>query len=165
VSHTTCTLFQSITGTKFTRVPYRGTGPALNDLVAGQVDFGCDQIVNLVPQIQAGTIKAIAIATKERSPSLPNVPTTKEGGLPEYEVSAWNAVFAPKGTPPDITAKLVDALDKSLSDETTRKRLLELGGIIPEGADRGPQALQKLVETEVARWTPVLKAAGVVGSQ
>jgi tripartite-type tricarboxylate transporter receptor subunit TctC len=165
VSHTTCTLFQSITGTKFTRVPYRGTGPALNDLVAGQVDFGCDQIVNLVPQIQAGTIKAIAIATKERSPSLPNVPTTKEGGLPEYEVSAWNAVFAPKGTPPDITAKLVDALDKSLSDETTRKRLLELGGIIPEGADRGPQALQKLVETEVARWTPVLKGAGVVGSQ
>jgi tripartite-type tricarboxylate transporter receptor subunit TctC len=165
VSHTTCTLFQSITGTKFTRVPYRGTGPALNDLVAGQVDFGCDQIVNLVPQIQAGTIKAIAIATKERSPSLPNVPTTKEGGLPEYEVSAWNAVFAPKGTPPDITAKLVDALDKSLSDETTRKRLLELGGIIPEGADRGPQALQKLVESEVARWTPVLKAAGVVGSQ
>jgi tripartite-type tricarboxylate transporter receptor subunit TctC len=165
VSHTTCTLFQSITGTKFTRVPYRGTGPALNDLVASQVDFGCDQIVNLVPQIQAGTIKAIAIATKERSPSLPNVPTTKEGGLPEYEVSAWNAVFAPKGTPPDITAKLVDALDKSLSDETTRKRLLELGGIIPEGADRGPQALQKLVESEVARWTPVLKAAGVVGSQ
>jgi len=163
VSHTTCTLLQSLTGTKFTRVPYRGTGPALNDLVAGQVDFGCDQIVNLVPQIQAGTIKAIAIATKERSPSLPNVPTTKESGLPEYEVSAWNAVFAPKDTPKEVTAKLVDALDKSLSDENTRKRLLELGGIIPEGADRGPQALQKLVESEVARWTPVLKAAGVVG--
>jgi tripartite-type tricarboxylate transporter receptor subunit TctC len=165
VSHTTCTLFQSITGTKFTRVPYRGTGPALNDLVAGQVDFGCDQIVNLVPQIQAGTIKAIAIATTERSPSLPNVPTTKEGGLPEYEVSAWNAIFAPKGISKEITARLVDALDKSLSDENTRKRLFELGGIIPEGADRGPQALQKLVEAEVARWTPVLKAAGVVGSQ
>jgi tripartite-type tricarboxylate transporter receptor subunit TctC len=161
VSHTTCTLLQSMTGTKFTRVPYRGTGPALNDLVAGQVDFGCDQIV--VPQIQAGTIKAIAIATKERSPSLPNVPTTKEGGLPDYEVSAWNAVFAPKDTPKEVTAKLVEALDKSLSDENTRKRLLELGGIIPEGADRGPQALQKLVESEVARWTPVLKAAGVVG--
>jgi tripartite-type tricarboxylate transporter receptor subunit TctC len=165
VSHTTCTLFQSITGTKFTRVPYRGTGPALNDLVAGQVDFGCDQIVNLVPQIQAGTIKAIAIATQERSPSVPNVPTTKEGGLPEYEVSAWNAIFAPKGTPKEITAKLVEALDKALSDENTRKRVLELGGIIPEGADRGPQALQKLVESEVARWTPVLKAAGAVGAQ
>ena len=78
-------------------------------------------------------------------------------------MSAWNAVFAPKDTPKEVTAKLVDALDKSLSDENTRKRLLELGGIIPEGADRGPQALQKLVESEVARWTPVLKAAGVVG--
>ena len=161
VSHTTCTLLQSMIGSKWTRVAYRGTGPALNDLVAGQVDFGCDQIVNLVPQIQAGTIKAMAIATAERSPSLPNVPTTKEGGLPEYQVSAWNAVFAPKGTPKEITAKLADALDKALSDETVRKRLHELGGVIPEGADRGPQALQKLVESEVARWTPVLKSAGV----
>ena len=162
VSHTTCTLLQSLTGAKFTRVAYRGTGPALNDLVAGQVDFGCDQIVNLVPQIQAGTIKAMAIATAERSPSLPNVPTTKEGGLPEYEVSAWNAVFAPKGTPKEIATKLVDALDKALDDETTRKRLLELGGVIPEKAGRGAEPLQKLVESEVARWTPVLKAAGAV---
>jgi tripartite-type tricarboxylate transporter receptor subunit TctC len=161
VSHTTCTLLQSLTGSKFTRVAYRGTGPALNDIVAGQVDFGCDQIVNLVPQIQAGNIKAMAIATPERSPSLPDVPTTKEAGLPEYEVSAWNAVFAPKGTPKEITQKLVDALDKALSDEGTRKRLLDLGGVIPEGKDRGPEALQKLVESEVARWTPVLKAAGV----
>ena len=161
VSHTTCTLLQSIIGAKFTRVAYRGTGPALNDLVGGQVDFGCDQIVNLVPQIQSKNIKAIAIATPERSPSLPDVPTTKEAGLPEYEVSAWNAVFAPKGTPKEITQKLVEALDKALSDDSTRKRLLELGGVIPEGAARGPQALQKLVESEVARWTPVLKAAGV----
>ena len=163
VSHTTCTLLSAQTGAKFTRVAYRGTGPALNDLVAGQVDFGCDQIVNLVPQIQSNTIKAMAIATPERSPSLPDVPTTKEAGLPEYEVSAWNAVFAPKGTPKEITAKLTDALDKALSDETTRKRLLELGGVIPEKAGRGAEPLQKLVEAEVARWTPVLKAAGVVG--
>ena len=126
VSHTTCTLLQSIIGAKFTRVAYRGTGPALNDLVGGQVDFGCDQIVNLVPQIQSKNIKAIAIATPERSPSLPDVPTAKEGGLPEYEVSAWNAVFAPKGTPKEITQKLVDALDKALSDDGTRKRLLKL---------------------------------------
>ena len=80
-------------------VPYKGTGPALNDLVAGQVDFMCDQIVNLVEQIKAGTIKAYAVATPERSPALPDVPTTKEAGLPEYQVSAWNAIFAPKGTP------------------------------------------------------------------
>ena len=162
VSHTTCTLLQAQTGSKFTRVAYRGTGPALNDLVAGQVDFGCDQIVNLVPQIQAKTIKAMAIATPERSPSLPDVPTTKEAGLPDYQVSAWNAIFAPKGTPPAVVAKLAGALDKALDDETTRKRLLELGGVIPDKAGRTPEALQKLVTDEVARWTPVLKAAGAV---
>jgi tripartite-type tricarboxylate transporter receptor subunit TctC len=164
VSHTTCTLLQHLTGAKFTRVAYRGTGPALNDLVAGQVDFGCDQIVNLVPQIQSGNIKAIAIATPERSPSLPEVPTTKEGGLPEYEVSAWNAVFAPKGTPPEVVKKLADALDKALDDENVKKRLSDLGGTIPDKQGRTPEALQKLVESEVARWTPILKAAGVVAN-
>ncbi len=99
VSHTTCLLLNNQLAIKPTQVPYKGTGPALNDLVAGQVDFMCDQIVNLVEQIKAGTIKAYAVATPERSPALPNVPTTKEAGLPEYQVSAWNAVFAPKGTP------------------------------------------------------------------
>ena len=159
VSHTTCTLLHSLIGAKGARVTYRGTGPALNDLVAGQVDYGCDQIVNLVTQIQGGNIKALAIATETRSPALPNVPTTKEAGLPEFQVSAWNAVFAPKGTPADVAAKLVAALDKALDDENTRKRLLELGSVIPDKAGRTPAALQKLVESEVARWNPVLTAA------
>jgi len=157
VSHTTCTLLQSQIGTKTGRVAYRGTGPALNDLVAGQIDFGCDQIVNLVSQISAGTIRALAIATAERSPALKDVPTTKEAGLPEYEVSAWNAIFAPKGTPADITAKLNDALVKALDDEGTRKRLLDLGSVIPDKAGRSPEALGKLVSSEVARWNGVLK--------
>ena len=87
------------------------------------------------------------------------MPTTKEAGLPQFEVSAWNAVFAPKGLPKDVADKLVGALDKALDDEATRKRLLDLGGIIPDKAGRTPAALQKLVESEVARWTPVLKAA------
>ena len=164
VSHTSCTLLQYQTQAKFTRVAYRGTGPALNDLVAGQVDFGCDQIVNLVPQIQSGNIKAIAIATPERSPVLPDVPTTKEAGMPDYQVSAWNAIFAPKGTPPDIVKKLADALDKALDDDNVKKRLSELGGVIPDKKGRTPDALQALVESEVARWTPVLKAAGVVAN-
>ena len=100
VSHTTCTLLTSQLGVKHHRVvAYRGTGPALNDLVGGQVDYMCDQIVNLVEQIKGGAIKAYAIATAERSPALPDVPTTKEAGLPDYQVSAWNALFAPKGTP------------------------------------------------------------------
>jgi tripartite-type tricarboxylate transporter receptor subunit TctC len=119
----------------------------------------CDQIVNLVPQIQAGTIKAYAVATPERSPSLPNVPTTKEAGLPDYQVSAWNAIFAPKGTPQDIIAKLNNALVVALDDESTRKRLLDLGGVIADKPGRSPQALNDLVVSEVARWTPVLKGA------
>ena len=117
----------------------------------------CDQIVNLVEQVKGGAIKAYAIATPERSPALPDVPTTKEAGLPEYQVSAWNALFAPKGTPKEIVAKLNETLVKALDDEATRKRLLELGSVIPDKAGRSPQALQKLVESEVARWTPILK--------
>ena len=164
VSHSTGVLLNATVGSKATLVAYRGTGPALNDLISGQVDFMTDQIVNVAPQITAGTIKAYAIATPERSPALPDVPTTREAGLPDYQVSAWNAVFAPKGLPADVNAKLVDALAKALGDETTTKRLVDLGGVVPDQAGRGPAALQKLVESEVARWTPVLKAAGVVAN-
>lgn len=157
VSFTTCSLLYSLAGVEAARVAYRGTGPALNDLVSGQVDFMCDQIVNLVPQIQAGTIKAYAIATPERSPAIPQVPTTKEAGLPAYQVSAWNAIFAPKGTPPEVVAKLADALSKALDDPNTRKRLLDLGADLPDKPGRGPEALQKLVTSEVARWKAVIK--------
>lgn len=160
VSHATGILLNSQLAVKPALVAYRGTGPALNDLMSNTVDYMTDQIVNVAPQITAGTIKAYAIATPERSPALPNVPTTKEAGLPGYEVSAWNAVFGPKGLPAPVAAKLSDALVKSLDDENTRKRLLDLGGVIPDKDGRTPAALQKLVESEVARWTPVLKAAG-----
>lgn len=161
VSHSTGILFDSQIGAKFTMIAYRGTGPALNDLVGGQVDFMTDQIVNVVEQIKAGSIKAYAIATPERSPALPDLPTTKEVGMPDYQVSAWNALFAPKDTPKEIVAKLNDALDKALDDPATRKRLLDLGGVIPDKAGRTPQYLATFVAQEVARWTPVLKAAGV----
>ncbi|MEA2927373.1 MAG: hypothetical protein QOD25_4495 [Alphaproteobacteria bacterium] len=158
VSHTTCSLLQSIIGTKTARVAYRGTGPSLNDLVAGHVDFGCDQIVNVAPQIQAGTIKAFGIASVERSAAIKDVPTTKEGGLPEFEVSAWLALFAPKDAPQEVVAKLNDALVNALDDEGTRKRLLDLGSVIPDRAGRSPDALQKLVVREIASWMQVLKA-------
>jgi tripartite-type tricarboxylate transporter receptor subunit TctC len=164
VSFTTCTMFQSIIGTKTGRVAYRGTAPSLNDMVAGQVDFGCDQIVNVVSQIQAGSIKAYAVATPERAGVLKDIPTTKEAGLPEFQVSAWNAIFAPKGTPPEVVAKLNSALVKALDDEATRKRLLELGSVIPDVEGRSPQELQRLVESEVARLTPILKAADATGN-
>jgi tripartite-type tricarboxylate transporter receptor subunit TctC len=157
VSFTTCTLFTSQLGAKNIVAAYRGTGPALNDLVGGQVDYMCDQIVNLVEQVKGGSIKAYAIATPERSPALPNVPTTKEAGLPDYQVSAWNALFAPKGVPKEIAAKLNATLVAALDDEATRKRLLELGSVIPDKAGRSPQALQKLVESELLAGRPFLK--------
>jgi tripartite-type tricarboxylate transporter receptor subunit TctC len=160
VSFTTCSLLNSLLGAKPTRVAYRGTGPALNDLVAGQVDYMCDQIVNLVPQIQAKTIKAFAVALPERSPALPDVPTTREAGLPDYQVSAWNAVFAPKATPKEIVQKLNGALLKALDDPGTKKRLLDLGADLSDTASRTPQGLQALVEREVARWNKVLKDTG-----
>jgi tripartite-type tricarboxylate transporter receptor subunit TctC len=158
VSFTTCTLLTSQLGTKSIVAAYRGTGPALNDLVGGQVDYMCDQIVNLVEQVRGGAIKAYAIATPERSPALPNVPTTKEAGLPDYQVSAWNALFAPKGMAKEIHVRLSETLVGALDDANTRKRLLELGSVIPDKAGRSPQALQKLVESEVTRWNPILKA-------
>lgn len=158
-SHTTCSLLQSIIGTKTARVAYRGTAPSLNDLVAGQVDFGCDQVVNVAAQIQAGTIKAFGIASVERSAAIKDVPTTKEGGLPEFEVSAWLALFAPKDTPQEVVAKLNDALVKALDDEGTRKRLLDLGSVIPDRDGRSPDALQNLVVREMARWGQALKAS------
>jgi tripartite-type tricarboxylate transporter receptor subunit TctC len=164
VSFTTCTMFNVMNGIKPTRVPYTGTGPVINDMIGGKVDYACDQIVNLVTQIQGGNIRAYAIATPERSPALPDVPTTKEAGLPDYQVSAWNAVFAPKNTPPAIVTKLNEALVKALDDPATKKRLLDLGGVLPEGKERTSAWLGDYVVQEVARWTPILKAGGIVSN-
>jgi tripartite-type tricarboxylate transporter receptor subunit TctC len=155
--HTYCTLLHSLLGTKTARVPYRGGGPAINDLVAGQVDFSCVTLNTVAPQIQAGTIKAIAIASPERSEVIKDVPTTKEAGLPQFEVSGWNAIFAPKNLPQEIQTKLSDALVKALDDQATSKRLLDIGCFIPDKTLRTPQALQERVESEVARWSSVLK--------
>ena len=160
VSFTTCLLLNHILQAKPTRVPYTGTGPSMNALIAGQVDYMCDQIVNAVPQVQGGTIKAYAIATAERNPALPDLPTTKEAGLPEFQASAWNALFAPKGTPKEALDRLTEALNKALDDEGVRKRLLDLGSDIPHGNERGQQALADHVKAEIEKWTPIIKAAG-----
>jgi tripartite-type tricarboxylate transporter receptor subunit TctC len=161
VSFTSCLLLNSVLDVKPTAIPFQGTGPALNALLGGQVDYMCDQIVNLVPQIKAGNIKAYGIGTPERNPALPDVPTTKEAGLPQFDVSAWNAIFAPKGTPKEALDKLSDALSKALDDEGVRKRLLDLGSDIPGPDRRGQAALNKLVDGEINRWTPVIKASGI----
>jgi tripartite-type tricarboxylate transporter receptor subunit TctC len=160
VSFTSCLLLNQLMGVKPTSIPFQGTGPAMNALVGGQVDYMCDQIVNAVPQIEGKTIKAYAIGTPERNPALPNVPTTQEAGLPEFQVSAWNALFAPKGTPKPILDKLNAAAVQALDDENVRKRLLELGSDLPSKDKRTPQALAQLVKSEIDRWTPVIKSAG-----
>jgi tripartite-type tricarboxylate transporter receptor subunit TctC len=159
VSHVSCQLLNSILDIKPTGVPFNGTGPAMNALVGGQVDYMCDQIVNAVPQINGGTIKAYAVATPARNPSLPDLPTTVEAGLPAFQAQAWNAIFAPKGTPAPVIAKLNAAAAKALDDENVRKRLLDLGSVIPAAAERTPEALASLVKSEIAKWTPVLKPA------
>jgi tripartite-type tricarboxylate transporter receptor subunit TctC len=160
VSFTSCLSLNDILKVKPTSVPYQGTGPAMNALVAGQVDYMCDQIVNAVPQVKGGTIKAYAVATPDRNPALPDLVTTKEAGLPEFQVSAWNALFAPKETPKAIIDRLNAAAVAALDDETVRKRLLELGSDIPTKEKRTSEALRELVKSEIARWTPIIKAAG-----
>jgi tripartite-type tricarboxylate transporter receptor subunit TctC len=159
VSYSSCELLSSVLDIKPVGVPFNGTGPAMNALVGGQVDYMCDQIVNAVPQINGGTIKAYAIATPERNPSLPNLPTTTEAGLPKYQASAWNAIFAPKGTPAPILTKLNAAVGKALDDENVRKRLLDLGSDIPKTEARTQAALAALVKSEIEKWSAVLKPA------
>ena len=159
VSHVTCLLLNSLLGVNPVAVPFNGTGPAMNALVGGQVDYMCDQIVNVVPQINGGTIKGYAVGTAERNPALPDLPTAKEAGLPAFEAQAWNAMFAPKGTPKEALDKLNAAVVKALDDETVRKRLLELGSVIPTKQQRTPQELASLVKNEINRWTPIIKKA------
>jgi tripartite-type tricarboxylate transporter receptor subunit TctC len=159
VSYSSCELLSSVLDIRPVGVPFNGTGPAMNALVGGQVDYMCDQIVNAVPQINAGTIKAYAIATPDRNPSLPDLPTTAEAGLPKYQASAWNAIFAPKGTPAAILAKLNAAAGKALDDENVRKRLLDLGSDIPKPEARTQAALAALVKSEIEKWSAVLKPA------
>jgi putative tricarboxylic transport membrane protein len=136
----------------------------MNALIGGQVDYMCDGgIANSTPHLPSGAIKPYAIGAEQRSPVLPNVPTSQEAGLPEFQASGWLALFSPKGTPKPILDKLTDALDKALGDDNTRKRLLDLGNEIPDKASRGQQALAALVKSEIARWAPIIKAANVKG--
>jgi tripartite-type tricarboxylate transporter receptor subunit TctC len=161
ITHSTCLLLNSLLGIKPTFVPFTGAAPAMNALLGGQVDYMCNAIPDAVQQVRSGAVKGYAISVAERSPSLPNVPTAMEAGLPEFRVLAWNALFAPKGTPKSVLDKLTGALDRALDEENVRKRLLELGCNIPDKKERGPQPLTALVKSEIARWAPIIRAAGI----
>jgi tripartite-type tricarboxylate transporter receptor subunit TctC len=159
-SHMACLLFASAAGVQPSLVAYRGTGPALNDLIGGHVDFLCEQAVSVAPQIAFGTIKAYGVSSSERLAALPSVPTAKEAGV-NYQMSIWAGIFAPKGTPRDIIDKLAAALDKALDDPTVQQRLADLGGSLPRKDERTPASFNSFVKAEIARWSPILKAANV----
>jgi tripartite-type tricarboxylate transporter receptor subunit TctC len=159
-SHMACLLFTSEAGLKPTLVAYRGTGPAMNDLVGGHVDFLCEQAVSVAQQIGAGTVKAYAVSSNERLAALPDVPTAREAGI-NYQMSIWAGVFAPKGTHQEIIDKLAAALDTALDDQAVAKRLAELGGSLPVKSERTPAAFESFVKAEIARWSPILKEANV----
>ena len=160
-SHLCGTLFQSSIETDLTTIPYSGTGPAMNDLLGGQVDIMCDQTTNTTSQIKAGKIKVYGVTTKKRVPSLPNVPTMDEAGLKGFEVGIWHALYAPKGTPKPIIDKLTKALQAALKDNMVKQRFADLG-TAPFGDDRAnPEALRKHLKAEIDKWGPILKKAGV----
>ena len=144
------------------RDSFRGSGPALNALLAGQIDYVCDQTVAVVPQIQAGSVKGLVVAVPNRLPTVPDVPTAAEQGLPEFQATGWNALFAPKDTPAPILARFNEAARAALANETTRKRLLELGAELPDAAGQTPKALGDLVSSEIDKWVPVIRKAGVL---
>jgi tripartite-type tricarboxylate transporter receptor subunit TctC len=156
-SHMACLLFTEQIGAKPTLVAYRGSGPALNDLVGGHIDFMCEQSVSVADQVLAGSVKAYAVSAPERLKTLPNVPTAKEAGV-DYVMSVWSGLFAPKGVPPEVIAKLADALDKALDEPVVRETLAKLGGSIPAKAERSPAAFDRFVRSEIARWAPILAA-------
>jgi tripartite-type tricarboxylate transporter receptor subunit TctC len=157
-SHMACLLFASKLGVRPALVAYRGTGPALNDLIGGHVDFFCEQAVSVAPQIVGGAIKAYGVSARERLTILPDVPTAKEAGI-DYEMSIWAGMFAPKGTPKNVIDKLASALDRSLDDSTVKKRLADLGGSLPSKGERSPAKFASFVKSEITRWSPILKAA------
>jgi tripartite-type tricarboxylate transporter receptor subunit TctC len=154
-------LLNSILGVRPTLVPFNGGGPATNALLGGQVDYTCGSTVDVSPHVNAGALKAYAIAADERSPALPNVPTTTEAGLPEFKAMPWFALFAPRTTPRLVLDKLSDAIDKALDDQNVRNRFSDLGGYVPDKARRGQHALRTLVKDEIDRWAPIIKTANV----
>lgn len=158
-------LLASAIGAQPTQIAYRGAGPAMNDMMSGQVDVMCDQIVNVVGNVDGGTIKGYAVTSTERAPALPKLPTTAEAGLPNFTYTVWYGLFAPKGTPKPVIDKLVAALNVALKDETVKSRLAGLGvqPVSPERAQ--PEALAAHLKSEIDKWTPIIKAAGVVGAQ
>ena len=160
-AHFSGVYFEQLIGAKLQFVPYRGTGPALLDLVAGQIDLIVDQASNSLPQVKAGKIRPYGITADKRLAAAPDVPTVDEAGLPGFQVELWSAIWVPKGTPKDIVAKLNAAVVAALADPEVRKRLAEGGLEIPPRAKQTPEALAAHQQAEVKKWWPMIKAANI----
>src|SRR5215204_7626387 len=163
-SHLACLFLDTLLETKVRHVPFRGSGPALNALMGGQIDYVCDQTVGIVPQIQSKDVKGLVVAVQDRVPVIPDVPTSAEEGLPAFQATGWNALFAPKGTPKEIVDRLNAAARAALKDETIRSRLLALGAELPNDAGQTSAALGTLVRMEIDKWVPIIRKAGVTGN-
>ena len=160
-SHLCGMLFMSAIETDMLTVPYKGTAPAMNDLLGGQVDFMCDQTTNTTSQIKSGKVKVYGVTSAKRVPSLPEIPTLQEQGLKGFEVGIWHALYAPKGTPKAVVDKLVGALQDTVKDEGVRKKFADLGATTYPPDKATPAALQAHLKSEIDKWTPLIKKAGV----
>jgi tripartite-type tricarboxylate transporter receptor subunit TctC len=161
-SHLACLLLNNRVGASIALVPYRGTGPALQDVVSGQVSYICDQVTSLMSQVQAKTVKPLAVLAPTRSPVLSDVPTASEVGMSGIDMVVWNALFAPKGTPPEIIEKLNAALIKAITDPASREKFLQLGAEPPPENQRSPQALRQILAADVANWGDVIRGANIM---
>jgi tripartite-type tricarboxylate transporter receptor subunit TctC len=160
-SHVAGVFFQTATGTRFQFVPYRGAAPAMQDLLAGQIDLMIDLAASAMPQLRAGTVKAYAVTSKTRLAAAPDVPTVDEAGLPGFYVSSWHAIWAPKATPKDVIAKLNAAAVEALADPQVRQRLVAAGQDVYPPDQLTPDALRAYQAAEIEKWWPIIKAANI----
>ena len=160
-SHLCGMLFMSAIQTDFQTIPYKGTGPAMNDLIGGQVDFMCDQTTSTTSHIKAGKVKAYGVTSAKRVSSLPDLPTLQEQGLKGADVAIWHGLYAPKGTPKPVMDKLVSSMQEALKDQTVQQRFTELGAVTFPADKQTPAALQAHLKAEIEKWAPLIKKAGV----
>ncbi len=160
LSHLTCTVFFQLIGVEPTYVVFRGFGQTINDILSGAIDGTCELVASVTGHVTGGSVKGFGVAADERSPVLPDIPTSTEGGLPGFKVESWLGLYAPKGLPPEILAKLREAAVKSLDDPAVQKKFLDIGGSVPKLERRGGDYMLATIKTDVDRWIDVVKKAG-----